>query len=65
MTDPRRRLIYADEAALVAHVERATIRDWVRRHELTPRATGRNGAHLFLEADVLLAEQRNRARRTR
>jgi hypothetical protein len=62
--DPRRRLITAAEAALLCGVKPATIRDWVRRNELSPAAMyDRTGAHLFLERDVLLTERRIRKRR--
>lgn len=61
--NPHARLLYAREAAAVAKVAEATIRDWVRRHELTPFARGRHRAHLFLEADVLVTEARMRQRR--
>jgi DNA-binding transcriptional MerR regulator len=57
-------LLTATEAATLAGVKPATIRDWVRRQELRPFARyRRTGAALFLEADVLVAERRIRARR--
>ena len=64
--DPRRRLITAAEAAILCGVERATVRDWVRRNELSAYATNeRTGEHLYLEHEVLLAERRIRQRRRR
>lgn len=62
--DPRKRLLYGYEAAKIANVAPATIRDWVRKGQLKPKAVGKRG-HLYLEADVLLVEKANRARRTR
>lgn len=64
--NPRRRLITAAEAALLCGVQRATIRDWVRRRELDTAATHlTTGTSLFLEVDVLRAERRIRNRRAR
>jgi hypothetical protein len=64
MNDPRRRLLTGREAAILAGVEPATIRDWVRRGELHPAASyPHTRTHLFLEIDVLLAERRIRHRR--
>lgn len=60
--DPHKRLLYADEAATLVGKAPATIRDWVRKQLLTPYAVGRNGAHLFLEAHVLIAERDARQR---
>jgi DNA-binding transcriptional MerR regulator len=58
------RLLTAREAADLCGVQPATIRDWVRREEITPTArNGRTGENLFLEVHVLLAERRIRARR--
>jgi DNA-binding transcriptional MerR regulator len=60
--DPRRRLLYADEAATLVGKQPTTIRTWVHRKWLKPFTTGRNGRSLFLEADVLIAEKNVRQR---
>ncbi|WP_376738570.1 MerR family transcriptional regulator [Streptomyces noursei] len=62
--DPTRRLLTAREAAEVAHVTPACIRQWVRRGYLTPTASYRRGkkVHLFLESHILKVERDRRVR---
>ncbi|WP_376738573.1 MerR family transcriptional regulator [Streptomyces noursei] len=62
--NPRHRLLTTKEAAAVAHVTPACIRQWVKRGYLTPTASYRRGkkVHLFLESHILKVERDRRVR---